>query len=83
MTEYGSLEKTWQGITRSASRIKWFVPGVVDGYYGSAGRRVRGRVFFVVTGTVWIPIREGAIMEPPGSELTARTGPRSGEPYRE
>jgi phosphoglucomutase len=63
--------------------FKWFVPGLVDGWYCFGGAESAGASFLRFNGTVLTTDKDGPIMDFLAAENTARTGKDPGEHYRE
>jgi phosphoglucomutase len=59
------------------------VPGLVDGSYCFGGEESAGASFLRLDGTVWTTDKDGPIMDLLAAEITARTGKKPGEHYRE
>ncbi|MEZ4634691.1 MAG: hypothetical protein R2873_06730 [Caldilineaceae bacterium] len=63
--------------------FKWFVDGLVDGFYGFGGEESAGASFLRQDGTVWTTDKDGIIMDLLAAEITAKTDADPGEHYRQ
>jgi len=63
--------------------FKWFVNGLLEGYYGFAGEESAGASFLRKDGTVWTTEKDGIISNLLAVEMTAKTGRDPGEQYRD
>jgi phosphoglucomutase len=63
--------------------FKWFVDGLIDGYYGFGGEESAGASFLRFDGTAWSTDKDGIIMDLLAAEITARTGKDPSQHYQD
>ena len=61
--------------------FKWFVDGLIDGYYGFGGEESAGASFLRFDGTPWSTDKDGIIMDLLAAEITAKTGKDPAQHY--
>ena len=61
--------------------FKWFVDGLIGGYFGFVGEESAGASFVRRDGSVWTTDKDGIILGLLAAEITARTGRDPGENY--
>jgi len=69
-------------LTEVPVGFKWFVDGMIDGFYGFGGEESAGASFLRKDGTVWTTDKDGIIMDLLAGEMMARSGKDPAEIYQ-
>lgn len=80
------IDRVAKSLGRKISEVpvgfKWFVNGLMDGYYGFAGEESAGATFLCKDGTVWTTDKDGFVMDLLSAEITAKTGKDPAQHYQ-
>ena len=77
------VEKLGRRLSEVPVGFKWFVPGLFDGSVCFGGEESAGASFLRRDGRVWTTDKDGPILDLLSAEITARTGKKPGEHYRD